>query len=286
MDIAARILNASLMIAMPLALGVYLARRLKADWGLYGVGVLTFVASQVLHIPFNVWALAPAVRSLGLEGARAGWPLVLLALLYGLSAGIFEETFRYLGYRSWAKEARSWRPALMFGAGHGGIEAIILGGLALYALIQALTLRGVDLSAVFPPESVELARLQLEAYWGAPWYAALLGAVERAAALLFHLSAAIMVLRAITRRTPLWLGAAIVWHTLINAVAVFAALNWNIYIAELLITVFGLASLGLIFLLRDPEKPAPQAPPPAEPAAIEIQPLDPTLENLEDSRYT
>jgi uncharacterized membrane protein YhfC len=286
MDIAARILNASLMVAMPLALGVYLARRLKAEWRLYGVGALTFVVSQVLHIPFNAWVLAPAVRSLGLAEARAGWPLALLALLYGLSAGLFEESFRYLVYRFGVKEARSWGAGLMFGAGHGGIEAVILGGLALYALVQALSLRGVDLSSIYPPESVELARLQLEAYWGAPWYAALLGAVERAAALLFHLSAAVLVLRSITRRNPLWLGAAIGWHTAINAVGVFAAQNWNIYITELLITAFGLASLTLIFLLRDPEKPVQQAPPPAERTAIKIQPPEPTLENLDDSRYT
>ena len=62
-DIVIRSLNALLMIAMPLALGVYLYRRLGAEWRLFGIGAVTFIASQVFHIPFNVWVLNPVIAA-------------------------------------------------------------------------------------------------------------------------------------------------------------------------------------------------------------------------------
>ena len=47
------VLNSLLMIGLGLGLGILLARRFGLSWGLYGVGALTFIGSQVLHIPFN-----------------------------------------------------------------------------------------------------------------------------------------------------------------------------------------------------------------------------------------
>ena len=115
MDIAARILNFSLMIVMPIGLAVYLARRQKTEWRLFGVGVLTFILSQVLHIPFNLWILNPLVKNLYLDQSQPGLQLAVVGLLYGLSAGVFEEVFRYFGFRAWMKEERDWKSALMFG---------------------------------------------------------------------------------------------------------------------------------------------------------------------------
>ncbi len=46
-------LDAVIMIALPVAVGVLLARTLGAKWGLFGVGALTFIASQVVHVPLN-----------------------------------------------------------------------------------------------------------------------------------------------------------------------------------------------------------------------------------------
>ncbi|MFH1634530.1 MAG: YhfC family glutamic-type intramembrane protease, partial [Chloroflexota bacterium] len=285
MDIIARILNPLLMIAMPLALGVFLAQRLKADWRLFGIGAVTFISSQVFHIPFNAWILSPAVDKLGLSITQQGIRLAAAALLFGLSAGVFEETARYLVYRFWLEEDREWESALMLGAGHGGVEAIILGAIVVYALIQALTLRGADLSAVVPADQIGTARAQIEAYWSAPWYAAILGAVERAATICFHLSASVLVARAFTRRNILWLGAAIGWHTLLDAVAVYAVRTWGPYMAEAFIVAAGLASVGIIFKLKTTRQAPGQQPPPPTLTSPQIQPAAPTPENLEDTRY-
>jgi len=291
MDVLVRLINALLMIAMPLVLGVILARRLRVGWRLFVVGAVTFVGSQVFHLPFNTQVLSLVIERLGLTEARAGVPLAVVALLYGLSAGVFEEVARYLVYRLHLKEVTSWGQALMFGAGHGGVEAILLGGLAAYALFQAVAYRGVDLSGMVPPEQLELVRAQLEAYWTAPWYSTVLGAVERAFALCFHLSASLLVLQAITRKKPAWLALAVGWHALVNTVALFAVGTWGVYVAEGLIGLAALFSLWIVFTMRnqdvDDRHMIPQSVPDME---VQILRLDPAIEDapeerLEDSRY-
>jgi uncharacterized membrane protein YhfC len=142
MDSVLRGLNAGLMIGLGLALGAWLAKRRKVPWGLFGIGAATFVASQVGHIPFNSLILSRVLDGLGWADMTSTGSLIGASALLGLSAGIFEEGARYLMYRFWAKKARSWDEALMIGAGHGGVEAILLGLLTVYALVQALALRG------------------------------------------------------------------------------------------------------------------------------------------------
>lgn len=287
MDIFVRLLNPLLMIALPVALGIFLARRLKVGWRLFGVGAATFIASQVFHIPFNRWLLEPALDRWGLDLGISGWGAVGAALLVGLSAGVFEETARYLVLRRWAASERTWRRGLMFGAGHGGVEALLVGALALLAFFQAVALRNADLSAVVPPEQLDLARSQLEQYWSAPWTYSLLGAVERFGALGAHLGLAITVLLAVRRRNPLWLVLAIGGHAALNAGALLILPLGGPFWTEAYVVGFGLLSLAwAIFQRRLDAAPADRQPPAAasEPPPSPV-PLTPTSDKLEDSRY-
>jgi uncharacterized membrane protein YhfC len=252
MDIFVRTLNALLMIALPLSLGVFLAKRFRTSWRIFMVGAITFVASQIFHLPFNGWVLSPLVTRLGLTETHSGLPLLVFALVFGLSAGVFEELARYVVYRFWLRDVRSWRGALMFGAGHGGIEAILLGGLAVYALLQAVAYRGADLSAVVPPEQLSQVEAQLNVYWSLPWYLVLLGAFERLFAICFHLSASVLVLQALIRRSPMWVGFAILWHTLLDAVALFGIERWGPYVTEGVIGLLAAASIVIVLALRKP----------------------------------
>ena len=95
------------------------------------------------------------------------------------------------------KRDRTWRSALMFGAGHGGIESVVIGVLVVYGFIQLFALKDANLETLIPIDQVEITRAQIDIFWSVPWYAAILGAVERAATLCFHMSAAVLVLQAI-----------------------------------------------------------------------------------------
>ena len=286
-DIAIRSLNALLMIAMPLALGVYLYRRLGTGWRLFGVGALTFIASQLLHIPFNIWVLNPFIRWLD-ESMASAATLIAAALLLGLSAGIFEEAARYLVYRFRLKDRRdrSWANALMFGAGHGGIESIMIGVWVLYGFIQLYAYKDANLEKLIPIDQVEIARTQVDLFWSLPWYGAILGAVERAATLCFHISATVLVLQVFLRKNRIWLFAAIGWHALFDAMAVVASQTWSIYVTEALIVTAGIASIGVIFLLRGkPVGLQDESPAETDRMPIEIETQKPSIDHLEDSRY-
>ncbi len=291
MDVLVRGLNALLMVAMPLALGVFLSKRLRLGWGLFAIGVTTFIASQIAHIPFNAFVLSPLMQRLGMAESKAGWPLVGAALLLGLSAGIFEEGARFLVLRFWAKQARSWKDGLMFGAGHGGAEAIILGFLMALTLTQMIAYRGADMSQFVPPAQVELATAQVAAFWSAPWYAALLGALERAFAIISQLSLAALVMQAFLRRNLVWLAAAIAWHTIIDMAAVFGADTVGAYATEAIVGFMALVSLGIVLALRPKAREAGTEPAPEEalPALSEVYPSGGPLasaERVDDTRFT
>ena len=252
-------LNGLLMVAMPLGLAIFLTRRWKMGWGVWLIGAAAFLLSQVGHIPFNL-----AMGSLLDQTGLAQWPhtaqVIFNAVFLGLSAGVFEEVARYLVLRFWAKKARSWREGVLFGAGHGGAEALILGLIVLVNYAAMLIMRSLDLSALVPPEQLGLAQEQIAAYWSAPWPLTLLGAVERAFALACQIFMATLVMQVFLRGNLLWLFAAIGFHALIDASAVLALQYVGPYGTEGVIAVFALISVLLTLALRRPEpQPDPSA---------------------------
>ena len=285
MDVAVRLLNGLLMVAMPIALGVYLVRRTGQRWRLIFAGGALFIGSQVLHIPFNLVVLNPILEQLGFAEGVLNAGLLLGALLLGLSAGLFEELTRWLGLRFWLKDARSWNSALKYGAGWGGAEAILLGLVVLWALVQALLFQQGLLQNIIPPEQLGPVEAQFAAYWETPLFLNLLGAAERAFALVLQVSLSVMVMRAFTHNNRVWLVAAIMWHALVDAVAVVAITQVGAVATEAIIAVVAAISLAVIFRLKEEEPPQEERP--ASPGAeFEPAPLKVTDEKLEDSRYS
>lgn len=280
-------LNGLLMIGLGIGLGIFLTRRFRLEWRIWWIAGLTFILSQAGHIPFNQIVLTPWVEQiLAGQPASSGLPWTVAAL-YGLSAGVFEELARYAMYRWWLKDARSWRKGLLAGAGHGGMEAILLGLLVLASFIQVVALQGTNLATLVPEEQIDAVRQQLAAYWSLPWYTSLLGAVERLFTLPFHVAASVMVLQAFTRRNLAWLGLAIFWHALVDGAVVYLAGFISIYAIEGVIGLLALINIGIIFALRQPE-PEPLATPdlpPVEESALALPEIEESTENLDDSRF-
>jgi uncharacterized membrane protein YhfC len=281
-------LNGLLMIAMPVGLAIILTRRWKISGRIWWIGALTFVFSQVGHIPFNA-LVAPVFNQFGFISLNPTMQLIIQAVFYGLSAGLFEEGARYIILRFWLKEARSWRTGILFGAGHGGVEAIIFGALVLYGYIQLLALRGAtpaQLSQYIPANQIELAQAQLAAYWSAPWYNTLLGAVERLFTIPCQIAMAVMVMQVFIRKNIGWLFAAIGYHALLDAVAVLGQPNLSALALEAIVGGFAILSVVIILLLRQPEpQPEPEPAPAAPSQAHVLKPLEETDETLDQTRY-
>jgi uncharacterized membrane protein YhfC len=286
MEILVRLLNPLIMIALPLALAVFLVQRLGVPWRLFLIGASGFLASQILHIPFNA-AILPPIFGIFRTGTGA---LVGTAALLGLSAAMFEECTRYLILRFWLKKERSWNQMIMYGLGHGGFEAMLVGVFALYAFFQAFALRGADLTALIPADQIQSVITNLIFYWDAPWHMVLLGALERGLAICLHLGLTALVWQAVVRGSLLWLGFAIFWHASANAIALIINQTWGSYLAEGFLALIAGISVYFIFALRNrgpepipidfPEQPGAGLPSKVHETAEEL-----SKRSLNDSRY-
>jgi len=230
------------MIFLPILLWLFFTRRFSLSWKLVLAGGLTFIASQIPHIPLV----------LGLNNFLKNQSLLVNAVILGLLAGIFEETARYILFKFILKTARTWKEGVLVGLGHGGTEALILGVFAALGFINMLIYRNVDLSTVpsIPAEQLELAQQQVAAYWSVPWYMAVMGFVERIFAMCLHVSLSVMVLYALANKTLMWFWLALLWHALVDAAAVYIGQSVGILQVEGLLAVFALVSVWLVFVLR------------------------------------
>ena len=237
--------QAIIVILGPLALGWWLRRRLAVSWRTWGWGALTFVAAQLARLPFLyilTLVLTPLVR-IAADSPAVFW---INLLVLSLTAGIFEETARWLVLQRFATAARGWRNAVMFGAGHGGIEAILLvGGSTIYGIV--LFQLGDSLMAQTQNVQERVAMgAQLDALYALQWWDSALVVWERVAAVTFHIGAAVLVMQTVLTGQRIWWVIAIVGHALFNF-TVLAALQFGGAVwAELVGTVFALAAVYMI----------------------------------------
>ncbi len=279
------LLNGLLMIAMPVGLGFYLTRKFRLDWRLWWIGAAVFVLSQVGHIPFNA-LVSPAFNQSAIVALPIASQRLISAVFLGLSAGLFEELFRYGMFRWWAKDARSWRKGVLTGAGHGGSEAIILGVLVLYSFIQLATLRNSDLSGIVPASQLALAQQQVQTYWSLPWGTTLLGAVERFLTIPIQVSFAVIVLQTFIRKQWYWVWLAVAYHALIDATSFMVPFYMKGAWVEAFVAFFALVSVALIFYLHRPEPLESTQSEPLTPPLIFIpKPVEESKDNLENSRF-
>lgn len=235
-------------VVFPLMLGWWIIKKKGTSWKLFGVGVLTFIGSQIFHLPV-VRGLTTAFSSGMFPHVDPGFAPFFNAIVLGLLAGIFEETARWIGYKILKKKGDSLGAALTLGAGHGGIEAIIIGVSVLATLVSMLALQSSSAAlSALPENQAALARQQVQAFWATAWHMPLAGAVERIAALGLHIGLSVMVWMAISFRKPIWFWLAILYHAAVDGLALLA-MGFGIHVwlieAGLILISFG-ALYGII----------------------------------------
>ncbi len=241
-------LSAFLMVLLPLVVGVVLARKVGVSWRVFLFGAAAFALAQLFHLPLN------ALLTRLIPGLAADGHILLKAVVFALTAAFTEELARYSVLRKNLPEARSWQDALMFGAGHGGLESIALGLLAFLTFINMMAIRQhPEQIAALPPDKAALVQQQLAAYWSLTWYESLMGAVERAFTLVIQISLAVLVMQVFLRKEMRWLWIAIAWHVVVDAVSVWSLPHLGVLRTELVIGVFAFTSLMIILFFR----PAP-----------------------------
>ncbi|MCP4416884.1 MAG: YhfC family intramembrane metalloprotease [Chloroflexi bacterium] len=236
------------MILLPLGLAIWLRRRFNVPWLFFCLGMLTFVGSQIYHIPLNNWLTNAGV--IGSISADAP-DLWRTAVILGLSAGVSETVARVLGF--WFLYRRSlanhFADGVLVGLGHGGIEAMIIGGVFTAGSLASLwAVRGVDL-ATLGLTAAELTAVteQLAVMQNSPWVI-LLALVERLIALTLHVTISVLVWQSFQRRQVWLILLGVIWHSAVDATAVYAPQFLDTVWVELIL--LGLALPGLIFLWR------------------------------------
>lgn len=251
-------------IFYPIVLAMVLSKRLRVDAHYAGYGALIFFLFQVIsRIPLVQvvgGALAPMLKSSQL--AALLW-LVALAL----TAGLFEEVGRYVGYR-WLmrREQKTWEKAVLYGVGHGGLESILLVGLSLLGTILiGLALTAVPLTILPAAQRAPLIQ-QYAALAAVPGWYPLLGLWERLWTLPVHIGLSVVVLQVFQRGRLRWLWWAVVAHAVVDfsVVAVQLPLSGHpllvALVPEALVAVFGAIALWVVRALRPAGRSLDEAP--------------------------
>lgn len=203
------------VVVLVLLLWVLGRRRVGFAWSSLGWGALAFPLSQVarlaLTIPLNLLlstVLPPAA-------AVTATTVVMLA-----TSGLFEESTRWIVMRYWAKRVRTWDEGIGFGLGHGGIEALLLLGIAavnnFFLAINPDMLKA-QVEAAGDPEALNALNEQLTAlnelsltFVAMSWY-------ERLLAISLHVALSVLIMRGVReRRWQLWL-IAVIAHVAFNS---------------------------------------------------------------------
>lgn len=133
-SVAGMIFSLILSIGLPIGLLIYLRNRTGARISAFLIGGATFfLSAMVLEQLLHAAVLAAA-------GNALTGNIWLYALYGGLAAGLFEETGRYVAMKFCMKKQLTRQSALMYGAGHGGIEAVLILGLASINNLSAVAL--------------------------------------------------------------------------------------------------------------------------------------------------
>lgn len=245
-----------LAIILPFVLGWILLKRLSGTWRPFLAGIGTFIISQIVHIPM-LYLFSMILSRTGQTAEiiqKSIISIVLYALAMGLMAGLCEELTRYFVYRRWYRKG-TWKDAVMLGAGHGGIECVILVGfLVLLTLVRMLAIRDGDMSGL-PATGNEGAALQEQAmlFFNVPWWRPFIALLERAFAISIQIALSLMVMTGVRKRTALPVIAAISFHTALDWLAVYALImKWPIWALEGFVGICG--AISVIYVLSTRSK--------------------------------
>jgi uncharacterized membrane protein YhfC len=166
----------------------------------------------------------------------------LLGIFGGFMAGLFEESGRFVAFKTVLRKKRgNDYNGLMYGAGHGGIEAFLLLSVSMIMnIVFSLQINAGGTSALGGLDAAQ----QLA---GTPFWMMLIGALERISAVTIQVSLSVLVWFAAKNGRKFWLfPLAILVHLLVDAVAVILSrLGVNVLIIEGAVIVLAIACVIL-----------------------------------------
>lgn len=238
-------INILICFGIPIGMLIYFIVTKKRVIKSFFIGVAVFLIFQVFtRIPIVQYVLP-----------KMEWYNVIIAsnpILYGLflgiTAGLFEEVGRFLGFKTGLKNNRRWIDGIAFGIGHGGIESIVITGIA--SINNLIILIGLN-NGSFDPNKLGMSKESLRALFnGTSNIVTLVGGIERIFAIIIQIALTLLVLYGIKKRKLIYLGIAVLMHTIIDSPIVIFQNVFGIGIAGVEIWVTISAVAALIFIIK------------------------------------
>lgn len=229
------IFSLCISIALPVVLLIVVHKKTKARMAMAVIGAATFflfamVLEQILH-----------AIVLGVGGERITGNIWIYGLYGGLAAGLFEEVGRFVAMRFAMKKQLNLPNALMYGVGHGGIEAILIVGLASVSnLVTSIMINAGTLEAslgALDQATKEATLTQLSALWTTPSYQFFLSGIERIVAVTLHIALSVLVFQAVKLGKKRYWFLAFAIHVGVDFATVIAANYLNLVLVEVMLAV-------------------------------------------------
>ena len=239
--------EALLGFAIPICLAWWLIKKYKVRLSTVLIGAATFVVFALV-----LEALVHQIVLKGPYGATIQGKTLYYALYGGLMAGLFEETGRFLSMKFlMKKEPTTVLPSLAYGAGHGGVEMLVIFGFAMISnLSMSIMINAGQTETLLsqtPAEAQEQLRAAIAKLTELRTGDLLLGLWERFSALILHFSLSVLVWAAVRKGGKwLWLfPAAILLHAGVDAQAVLLMNSTSMVVLETLIFAETIAIAGI-----------------------------------------
>lgn len=213
--------TAIICIAVPLIALFAFKNRYHARIQSFFMGAITYVIFAFVFKSFSNEFFLSGTSNV--SQAILGNPYYF-ALYSALAAGIFEELGRYFCLAFLMKYSRK-EDAVLYGLGHGGIEAVVAGS---WTMVQNIII-GMALnrfgsietyaSQAGTPEEAENITSFLTKLVGASSGEHLLAGAERIGFLIVQVSLSVLIFKAITRKKTLYIPLAILLHVLISFIS-------------------------------------------------------------------
>ncbi|MCI7491236.1 MAG: YhfC family intramembrane metalloprotease [Lachnobacterium sp.] len=230
-----------LSIGLPILLIVGGKKKFGAQISTFFIGAGTFVLfalvlEQILHmLVMNV---------LGLSQDSNEWLYYIYA---AVAAAVFEESGRIIAIKYFMKSRFNFPNAFMYGVGHGGIEAIVLGGLTgISNLANMLMINSGSMETVLAalPDDVKNQTLtQISALWTTNSGLFFAAGIERVSALVLQIGLSLIIFNGLkTHKKPLVLLAYCI-HFAVDFFAVACASKLPIVVVEIIIMIMAAGTL-------------------------------------------
>lgn len=229
-------------LAVPIILLLVLCIRKKISVKPMFLGFAAFFVSQIcIRMPIlNILSVQSWFKAFALN-------TIPYVIMLSVTAGLFEESARYLCAGCFLKKERFFRDAVSFGLGHAFCEVILLTGMAQINNIIYSTMLNNGTINTLPATIANQVVAAMQTVTPTLVY---LGVLERVFAVTYHVFASVLIFKGVNEHKVSYYIYAILAHSVFNIGGVMLSKMVSPMFGEGFMLIFTLAALFLIFRMK------------------------------------